>query len=208
VVLPDGLPDEHESGGAPAPVPTARAAAPGEARRAAPVVAVVLAVVLVVLLVVGAAVGTTTVSSLQHRNDQWRATSAAWEKLAHDAATSEASARTELAQREADLAAVKKQLAAAKKRITALADEKAQLADKSAGRQQQLDYQARVSQAAGDVTAALDKCVAGQEQLIAYLDDASRYDADDLARFRADVSSVCGDATKAGDALQSVLSAG
>jgi hypothetical protein len=200
-------PDVPEADGVPVPGPEVRTDAPSQPRRSSRATAVAV-LLLAVLLVMSVVVGALLVTQLQERNDEWQVSASDWKGLAHAAATSEASARAELEQRMADLAGVSKQLRAAKARIVELAAEKAQLADKDAGRQQQLDYQARVSQAAADVTAALDRCVDGQEQLITYLDDAARYDADDLARFRSDVSSVCGAATDASAALQRALDAG
>ena len=177
---------------------------PRRRRRAAPAVIALLALLLVAAVVVGAVL----VTRLQDRNAEWQASSTRWRALATAAGAQAASAEAARAQAEADLDTTTQQLATAKKRITELADEKAELADSDASRQQLVAYQSRVSKAAGDVAAALTRCVDGQKQLITYLDDASSYDPDDLARYRSDVSSVCGAATDANAALQRALDAG
>ncbi|WP_298459723.1 hypothetical protein [uncultured Cellulomonas sp.] len=116
-----------------------------------------------------------------------------------------ATTRLELDGATAELQAVRGQLAIAQERITALADEKAQIGDDREAQAQLLDYQARVTAAAGTVASALDRCVKGQDQLIDYLADAASYDPDALARFGADVELLCRSASQANDALQAEL---
>lgn len=196
---PEEPPAAEDDTGVPTVGPTARRRGRG---------AHALVAVLAVLLVAVVAAGALLVTRLVDRNDEWQASSARWEALAKDAGKEAASAGAAAAQAEADLATTTKQLATAKKRVTELADEKAELADSDASRQQLVAYQSRVSKAAGDVAAALTRCVDSQRQLIAYLDDAASYDAGDLARYRSDVQTVCAAATDANDALQRALDAG
>lgn len=113
--------------------------------------------------------------------------------------------RSELEGATSELDAVRAQLATAQERITALADEKAQIGDDREAQAQLLDYQARVSEAAGTVASALDRCVRGQDQLIDYLADADSYDPDQLAAFGADVERLCASASEANAALQTEL---
>jgi hypothetical protein len=104
-----------------------------------------------------------------------------------------------------ELEGVRAQLATAQERITALADEKAQIGDDREAQAQLLDYQARVSEAAGTVASALDRCVQGQDQLIEYLGDAGSYDPAQLAQFGQDVERLCQSASEANVALQAEL---
>lgn len=127
---------------------------------------------------------------------------AEWEQVARTTGTELAQQRVELDGAIAELEAVRTQLQTAQARITELADEKAQIGDEREAQRQLVDYQARVSEAAGKVAGALDVCVDGQYQLISYLENAAAYDAADLARFRTDVQQVCGAARDANAALQ------
>ncbi|QGQ19572.1 hypothetical protein GC089_10485 [Cellulomonas sp. JZ18] len=170
---------------------------PPRRRRAVVVLALVLVGVLVAAGLVGARLWSTT--------QRWEQAAADWEALARSHGEQLAQAQAELEATTGDLQATRDQLATAQTRITELADEKAQLGDSTAAQQQLADYQARVSQAAGNVATALSNCVEGQETLIGYLEDAARWDAADLARFRADVERVCGAATEANAALQREL---
>ncbi|MGO1317089.1 MAG: hypothetical protein ACTMIR_08655, partial [Cellulomonadaceae bacterium] len=104
-----------------------------------------------------------------------------------------------------DLTTTRDQLATAQQRITDLADEKAQLGDENVATQAYLDYQSRVSQAAGTVADALTRCTTGQSQLIEYLENRDAYDPDDLERFAGQVTDLCGRAQDANDQLQREL---
>lgn len=189
-----------EPGTAPAPQP-GQAWAPVDPPRRRRSAVVVLALVLAGVLVAAGLVGARLWSTTQ----QWEQAAADWEALARTHGEQLAQAQAELEATTGDLQATRDQLATAQTRITELADEKAQLGDTTAAQQQLADYQARVSQAAGNVATALSNCIEGQEALIGYLEDASRWDASDLARFRADVERVCGAATEANDTLQQEL---
>ena len=139
------------------------------------------------------------------RTQAWQDSTQQWETLARTTGEELATAQADLAATQAELDATTAQLATAQERITQLADEKAQLGDTSASQQQLADYQSRVSQAAGQVATALASCVDGQQRLIGYLQDSAQYDQDDLARFTADVQTVCAQATDANAALQREL---
>jgi len=136
---------------------------------------------------------------------EWQASSEGWEELARQHGADLAQTQAELAASTAELEATRGQLATAQERITALADEKARLGDDNQTAQQLVEYQARVSAAAGEVATALATCIDGQERLIGYLADAESYDPDQLAQFAADVERVCGAASDANDALQEEL---
>lgn len=129
--------------------------------------------------------------------------------------------RGDLAGAQAELQAVRDQLATAHERITELASEKAQISDEWELTQQIVDYQERVSDAAGQVALALDQCVQSQQQLIGYLARAAEesaenattgpttapppYDPDQLAQFEADVEAFCQAASEANISLQQEL---
>ncbi|WP_246783970.1 hypothetical protein [Cellulomonas persica] len=170
---------------------------PRRRSRAVPVLATLL---VVVLLVAGP-----LVAYLWRTTDEWRASSEDWEDLARGTAVELERTQGDLAAAQRTLDDTRDQLATAQERITELADEKAQLGDDSAAQQQLADYQARVSQAAGKVATALATCIAGQSQLIGYMDDADSYEPDVLARFREDVDALCGQATEANEQLQHEL---
>jgi hypothetical protein len=131
--------------------------------------------------------------------------SAEWEAAARTTGTELTQTRGDLGAATSDLAAARDQLATAQARITQLADEKAQLGDDRAIQRQLVDYQQRISAAAGNVATALSTCIDGQYKLIGYLENPSAYDQTDLARFRTDVQTVCGAATDANAALQREL---
>lgn len=116
-----------------------------------------------------------------------------------------ATTRSELEGTTAELAGVRVQLATAQARITELADEKAQLGDDREAQRQLVDYQQRVSEAAGTVASALDRCIKGQDQLITYLEDAASYLPSDLATFESQVDGLCRSATEANQSLQDEL---
>ncbi|MBC7291641.1 MAG: hypothetical protein H5T83_09985 [Actinotalea sp.] len=121
-----------------------------------------------------------------------------------------AATRASLVGTESELEGVRAQLATAQGRIVELADEKAQIGDDREVQRQLVDYQQRVSEAAGQVALALDQCVQGQQELIGYLQntvtDVAQYDPDELERFRTDVEVLCQTATEANIALQRELS--
>ena len=122
-----------------------------------------------------------------------------------------AGTRSDLTGARAELEAVRAQLATTQERIVELANEKAQLGDEWQITQQLVDYQERVSHAAGQVALALDQCVQGQQEFIGYLQLAAApngpvYDPAELARFETDVKALCQAASEANDALQLELS--
>jgi hypothetical protein len=114
--------------------------------------------------------------------------------------------RADLHDTTTELEGVRAQLDTAETRITALANEKAQVGDDREAQRQLVDYQQRVSQAAGTVASALDRCVKGQDQLIAYVKNAGAYPADQLTKFETDVDGLCASATHANQTLQDELS--
>lgn len=138
-------------------------------------------------------------------NAAWQEHSQQWQALAEQQGADLARTRSDLEQTRTELAGVQDQLTTAQGRITQLADEKAQLGDQTAAQQQLADYQARVSKAAGQVATALSNCIDGQEQLIGYLGDPTRYAPDQLAAYRQQVQDYCRQARDANTALQSEL---
>lgn len=158
---------------------------------------VVLALLLLAALGVGAYLWLTTV--------RWQDDSEAWELKARGYAEEVAELRAELEGVNAELVSAREQLATATARITDLANEKAQLGDENVASQQYLDYQTRVSEAAGVVATALGQCTEAQSQLIGYLEDAEAYDSADLERFAGEVAELCRQANEANDQLQQEL---
>ena len=175
---------------------------PAAGRRRRPGAAAIVLGVLLVAVLVGAGL---VLARMLSTNRAWQDSTQQWETLARSTGEQLATAQADLAATQAELDATTAQLATAQERITQLADEKAQLGDTSASQQQLADYQSRVSQAAGQVATALASCVDGQQRLIGYLQDSAQYDQGDLARFTADVQTVCGQATDANAALQREL---
>jgi len=132
---------------------------------------------------------------------------AAWtERQARTIGAALTTTRSELEGATAELAAVRAQLATAQTRITALADEKAQVGDDREAQRQLVDYQQRVSRAAGTVASALERCVQGQETLIGYLGNPTAYDPAQLATYGEQVKGLCTSATDANKSLQDELS--
>ncbi len=162
-------------------------------------------VVLSVLLGLVLAGGAGLTWYLLRVNAAWQEHAQQWEALAGQRGSDLAQARSDLEATRTELAAVQDQLTTAQTRITQLADEKAQLGDESAARQQLVDYQARVSRAAGQVATALATCIDGQESLIGYIENSALYDQAQLAGYRRDVENYCGNARDANAALQAEL---
>ncbi len=136
----------------------------------------------------------------------WRSGADAWEAQARTQGASVAELQAELDATSQELASTRDQLTSATARITELADEKAQLGDENAVSGQYLDYQRRVSEAAGVVARALDRCTQGQAQLITYLRAPDQYDAADVERYQGDVEKLCQQASDANTQLQQELS--
>jgi chromosome segregation ATPase len=157
----------------------------------------VLAVLLVATIAVGAYLWVTTV--------RWQRNAGEWQDKAHEYAEEVASLRMQLEGANTELQAARDQLSTATSRITDLANEKAQLGDENEASQQYLDYQSRVSDAAGKVAAALGQCTTAQSQLIGYLNNRDAYDPADLERFSGQVDELCQAATDANAQLQQEL---
>ena len=170
------------------------APAPPRRRRAA---VVVLSVLLVVAL--GLA------GYLWHAAGAWRADSDAWQEQARAQGARVADLQSQLAATTQELGSARDQLASATDRITALANEKAQLGDANAASQQYLDYQKRVSDAAGVVAQALGRCTDAQSQLITYLRTPDQYDPASLQQFGDQVAALCKQASDANTQLQQEL---
>jgi septal ring factor EnvC (AmiA/AmiB activator) len=163
--------------------------------------AVVTAVVLAVLLVL--CLG--TAGYLWRTTTAWQERSAQWEAEARAQAGQVAELQAELDGITTELSSAREQLETATGRITELADEKAQLGDDNVVNQQYLDYQRRVSEAAGVVATALGQCTRSQAELIGYLEDPEAYDQSDLDRFAGEVRALCDEANDANDQLQQEL---
>ncbi|EYR64811.1 hypothetical protein N866_04345 [Actinotalea ferrariae CF5-4] len=161
------------------------------------------------LVVLALALAASTVH-LYRTSTAWEARAGAYLQDARGLGEDLASTRAALAGTESELEAVRAQLATAQGRIVELADEKAQIGDDREVQRQLVDYQERVSDAAGQVALALDQCVQGQGELIGYLENTvtgvAQYDPLELERFRTDVDELCQTATEANIALQRELS--
>ncbi|WP_100424048.1 hypothetical protein [Sediminihabitans luteus] len=170
---------------------------PRPAGRGRTVAVVVLALLLAAALVAATYLWVTT--------SRWQESSAGWERSSRDLGERVANLQEDLDGATGELTAVREQLTTAQSRITDLANEKAQLGDENVASQQYLDYQERVSTAAGSVAAALESCTDGQSELIGYLATPDAYDAADLERFSSEVDALCQSALDANDALQKEL---
>lgn len=131
---------------------------------------------------------------------------ASWgESKARGIGTTLAATRSDLQGATAELEAVRAQLATARARITALADEKAQVGDDREAQRQLVDYQQRVSKAAGTVASALEQCIQGQDTLIGYLNNPAAYTPAQLTAYGTQVNGLCQSATDANKSLQDEL---
>jgi hypothetical protein len=157
----------------------------------------VLAVLLLLVTVTTAYLWRTTLA--------WEDRADRWEAAAREQAAGAAALQTNLDGVSSELAASRDQLDTATARITQLADEKAQLGDENVVSQQYLDYQRRVSEAAGAVATALGQCIRSQAELIGYLEEPEAYDPADLERFAGDVQALCDEANDANEQLQQEL---
>jgi chromosome segregation ATPase len=158
---------------------------------------VVLSLALLASLGVGAYLLVTTLS--------WQDRSAQWESEARGLGEDVAQLTADLDGANTELESARTQLATTQERITELANEKAQLGDENVASQQYLDYQARISEAAGTVAAALGQCTTAQDELIGYLNNRDAYNPDDLAQFATQVDGLCKAATDANTELQKEL---
>ena len=135
----------------------------------------------------------------------WQHRAAELDRASRDLGSQLSGARADLQASKSQLDSVTAQLATAQTRITQLADEKAQLGDDREAQRRLADYQARATAAAAQVASAMDKCIAGQQQYIGYLKDASAYNPTELAQFGTDVAGYCQTATNANASLQQEL---
>lgn len=142
---------------------------------------------------------------------EWREQAGGYERTARGLGEDLATTRNQLAGSQAELEAVRAQLSTAHERIVELADEKNQALDDWEITQQLVDYQQRISEAAGTVALALDQCVQGQQELIGYLQQqvdpppgpsATPYDPAQVVEFETQVEALCQEASEANIALQ------
>lgn len=142
---------------------------------------------------------------------EWREQAGGYERAARSLGDDLATTRNQLAGSQAELEAVRAQLSTAHERIVELADEKNQALDDWEITQQLVDYQQRISEAAGTVALALDQCVQGQQELIGYLQQqvdpppgptATPYDPAQVVEFETQVEALCQEASEANIALQ------
>lgn len=187
--------DSPDASGAGAPVPAVSTRRPG---RRAKVAALILAVTTAILI------GST--AYLWRTSDAWEGRADDYEAVSHDLGSDLSDTRAELKATTDELSAVQSQLSTAQARIIELANEKAQIGDDREAQRLLVDYQERISSAAGKVALALDQCVRGQNQLIGYLQNAELYDPKDLDAYATDVQNLCQAATDANTALQAELS--
>jgi chromosome segregation ATPase len=149
---------------------------------------------------------------LWRASDAWEQQADGYRQTADELGAELAGTRAQLDGTRAELEAVRGQLANANTRIAELANEKAQIGDDREAQRQLVDYQERVTEAAGDVALALDQCVQGQQQLITYLgaqaaavEGEEPYEQSELDRYSRDVDTLCDAATEANNTLQSEL---
>lgn len=185
---------------APAPHPSHEVPKPPARSRGLRIVAIVLAVLLVAACALAA--------FFWVRSDRWEAYAAQVESDAGAIGEDLAQLRTEHDGTVAELSTVQEQLSASQQRVTELAAEKAAVGDDREAQRQLVDYQERVSAAAGSVATSLNECINRQQELLGYLDDAAAYDPDDLVRFRDQVDALCASAKSANDSLQQELARG
>ncbi|WP_265523361.1 hypothetical protein [Oerskovia flava] len=161
-----------------------------------------MAIVLLVLALLAASgVG----AYLYVTTTRWQESSADWEAQSRALGEDVARLQADLDGVNAELESARGQLSTAQDRISDLANEKAQLGDENVASQQYLDYQARVSDAAGRVAAALNQCTSAQSELIGYLNNREAYDPDDIERFADQVDDLCTAAEDANSQLQEEL---
>lgn len=209
--LPSFPPTASSAGATDAPTPAATTppqasaaevpapSGPGRRRRRRATIAAVALSVTTALLI-----GAT--AYLWRTSDAWEGRAGDYEAVSHDLGSDLADTRAELKATTDELSAVQSQLSTAQARIIELANEKAQIGDDREAQRLLVDYQERISSAAGKVALALDQCVRGQNQLIGYLQNAELYDPKDLDSYAADVQDLCQAATDANSALQTELS--
>jgi len=163
--------------------------------------AVVAMVLLSLLLVAALGVG----GYLWYAAGRWSADAAAWEDQARSQGQRVAVLEAELEAATRELSGAREQLSTATSRILELANEKAQLGDANAVNQALIDYQQRISEAAGAVAQALGRCTDGQGRLIGYLRTPEAFDPDSLHQFGDQVAALCQQATDANARLQAEL---
>ncbi len=196
---PFSSPDEPAMSTATDPVAQALAAETRGRRRLR-----VIAIVLAVLLVGACALA----AFFWVRSDRWAAYADQVEADGGVIGADLARLRVEHEGTVAELTTVQEQLAASQQRVTELAAEKAEVGDDREAQRQLVDYQERISAAAGSVATSLNECINRQQELLGYLDNAAAYDPADVTRFREQVDALCASASTANDSLQQELARG
>lgn len=163
-----------------------------------------LTAALIVLLVAVSALA----AYLWVRGDRWADYAEHVESDARTIGGDLAQLRTDHAGTVAELQTVQEQLTASQQRVTELAAEKAEVGDDREAQRQLVDYQERISAAAGTVATSLNECITRQQELLGYLDNPEAYDPADVTRFRGEVDALCASASAANTSLQQELARG
>ena len=98
---------------------------------------------------------------------------------------------TEIQQLESTNELLSGQLTAAKDTVLTLSDEKAQWNDETAFAQQQVDLLVDQVSTAQSVIAQLDRCIEGEQQLLAYMDAIEEYSPAQIEQYRNSVAGLC-----------------
>jgi len=138
-------------------------------------------------------------------SDRWQANSVAWEEQARAHGTEMADLQVQLETAQAQATQLQQHLESAQLRITELANERAQLGDQQIVDQSRIDFQQRLSAAAGQVASSLDLCIRRQDELIEALRNPGRYTEESVARFGEEVVRFCAEARQANTNLQAEI---
>jgi hypothetical protein len=161
---------------------------------------VVTAVLGVVILIVGGLTIYLWVAS-----DKWAARSNALEGQSYDLGQRLSTEHTYVVKQTEQIGILTEQLATAQQKITDLAAQSAKAGDDVAYAQQQVTLLNELVSLGGSVSLALNRCANEQKTLVGYLENATTYTAEGIAKFKSDVDALCTAAQSANSQLQSEL---
>lgn len=162
---------------------------------------------MIAAIVLALAVIALIANSLNYRGlvRDWRDYAAEMDAANHVLGEQVALERKTVQEKTQEIELLSQQLSTAQQRITELADLTAQAGDNVQYFAQEINRLNEVLEASTAVSAALNRCVDGHQELLTYVKNASNYDPQEVAEFEESLATLCERAESAHTDLQKVL---